>query len=290
MPPGSGPDARALALRLGRVLRDPDLTPRPWRPRRRFTFHPLLLLPLAPLVALAFLVPRVLDDPTLGQWLAVSHLVALTMVASVASPWHVPRRPLHDPVGRTITFRARATVGLLPLGLVLWGIVLLVHFELMRSDRVARDVVIGALEVPWGLTLPLGFLMVATGLYVSRPPRRHDLTVGVDGLHLQHGRRSFSAQWDQTLQLVPTLRDGVHRRIEVHGPGLVALDGHGHLVRPVIDADVLDSDAVRLWLTLEYYFRHPTHREELGTRAALWRRAEWRRFVPRAAPQPGTRR
>jgi hypothetical protein len=44
---------------------------------------------------------------------------------------------------------------------------------------------------------------------------------------------------------------------------------------------VLDSDAVRLWLTLDYYFRHPSDREELGTAACRQRRAQWRRVLPR---------
>ncbi|MDC5697264.1 hypothetical protein OO014_08340 [Intrasporangium calvum] len=272
------------------MLRDPDLTPRPWRARRRVRFHPLLLLPLAPLVGVGLVLGRALTQPSPEHWVTMAHLVALTMVASVASPWHLPRRPVDDPVGRTITFRARAGLGLMPLGLVLWGVVALVHFELMRSEVVDREVAVWEVELPWGFMLPLGFLLVALGLYVARPAQQHELVVGVDGLRLHHGRRGFSAQWDQTLQLVPTLVDGRHRRIEVHGPGLVAVNRRGHLVRPTIEADLLDSDAVRLWLTLEYYHRHPAHREELGTRASRWRRAEWRRLLPREAPQPGSRR
>lgn len=261
--------------------RDPDLTPEAWRARRRFTFHPLLPLPLVPLGGLVVMVGRVVDDPGVESWIGVAHLVALTMVASVASPWHLPRQPVHDPVGRTITFRARASLGLMPLGLALWGVVLLVHFELMRSLALDRELMIWGVDLPWWVPLPAGFVTVALGLYVARPTERHQLMVGVDGLHFEHGRQSFLAPWDQVIRLVPTLVGRVHRTIEVHGPGLVARDGHGHPARPAVDADLLDSDAVRLWLTLEYYFRHPADREELGTAASRQRRAEWRRVLPR---------
>ncbi|GAA6527271.1 hypothetical protein [Intrasporangium sp. DVR] len=264
------------------MLRDPDLTPGPWRARRAFTFHPLLLLPLAPVAVLVRFLGTTVREPGLQRWVGVAHLVALAMVASVASPWHVPRRPVADPVGRTITFRARATLGLMPLGLVVWGVVLLVHFELMRAGAIDREMRIWQVDLPWGLTLPLGFVMVALGLYVARPPARHELLVGVDGLHFRHGRQSFSAQWDEILRLEPTLVGGVHRRIEVHGPGLVARDHRGHRVRPTVDADVLDSDPVRLWLTLDHYLRHPSRRDELGTPAGRRRRAAWRRLMPRA--------
>ncbi|MDV3222279.1 hypothetical protein [Intrasporangium sp.] len=263
------------------MARDPDLTPEAWEARPRFVFHPLVLLPLLPLVGLVVMVGRVVADPGVESWVGVVHLVALTMVASVASPWHLPRRPIHDPVGRTITFRARASLGLMPLGLVLWGAVLVVHFELMRLRVIDRELRIWGVDLPWWVTLPAGFVMIGLGLYVARPTERHELMVGVDGLHFDHGRRSFLAPWDQVLRLVPTLRDRVHRTIEVHGPGLVAHDADGHRTRPTVDADLLDSDAVRLWLTLEYYLRHPTDREELGTAASRQRRAEWRRVLPR---------
>jgi hypothetical protein len=279
MPLGQVAAAPALPPRLGGVLRDPDLTPEAWRARRRFTFHPLLPLPLVPLVALVGTVGRAVAEPAVETWLGVAHLLSLTMVASVASPWHLPRRPVHDPVGRTVTFRGRASLGLMPLGLVLWGAVLLVHFELMRSLMADREVRIWEVEVPWWLTLPAGFLVVALGLHASRPPERHRLMVGVDGLHYEHGRQGFSAQWDQTLRLVPTLAGRTHRQVEVHGPGLVARDAHGHRGRPTVHADVLDSDPVRLWLTLEYYFRHPVERDELGTAAGRRRRAAWRRVL-----------
>ena len=83
------------------------------------------------------------------------------------------------------------------------------------------------------------------------------------------------------LRILPTLEHRVHRCVGVHGPGLAARDAHGHRTRPTFDADVLDSDAVRLWLTLDYYFRHPADREELGMAASRERRAQWRRVLPR---------
>lgn len=263
------------------MLRDPDLIPEPWRKRRKFRPHPLLALPLFPLVGLVVTLGNAIDDPSVGAWVWVAHLLALTLVASVASPWHVPRRPVHDPVGRTITFPARAMLGLMPLGLVIWGVVLLVHFELMRLLVLDRGVRFGDIEVPWWLFLPMGFLMIALGLSVARPPELHQLMVGVDGLHFVHGRQGFSAQWDHMLRIVPTLEHHLHRCVQVHGPGLVARDGHGHRTHPTFTADVLDSDAVRLWLTLDYYLRHPADREELGTAACRQRRAQWRRVLPR---------
>ena len=259
--------------RLGPVLRDPGLTPEAWR-GRRLALHPLLVLPLLPLGALPLAVGRLLAGPTVANVLVVAHLLCVAMVASFASPWHLPQPPRYDPIGRTITFRARYRLGLTPLGLALWGVLMLVHFELMRLLVVPR--------LPsWWLALPLGFALVAGGLHVARPKGEHRLMVGVDGLHLARGRGGFTAPWDQVRRLIATESPTGEHGIDVDGSGLLARDSHGHRVRPHIEAGVLDTDAVRLWLTLEHYRRHPGDREELGTTASRRRRARWRRVLPR---------
>ena len=67
------------------MLRDPDLIPEPWRWRQRFRPHPLLALPLFPLVGLLVMLASAIDEPSVQAWVWVAHLLALTLVASVAS-------------------------------------------------------------------------------------------------------------------------------------------------------------------------------------------------------------
>ena len=67
------------------MLRDPDLTPEPWRKRQKFRPHPLLALPLFPLVGFLVLLARAIHEPSVQAWVWAAHLLALTLVASVAS-------------------------------------------------------------------------------------------------------------------------------------------------------------------------------------------------------------
>ena len=79
------------------MLRDPDLTPEPWRKRQKFRPHPLLALPLFPLVGFLVLLARAIHEPSVQAWVWAAHLLALTLVASVATPSDGPSPSLPAP-------------------------------------------------------------------------------------------------------------------------------------------------------------------------------------------------
>lgn len=261
------------------MLRDPSLTPEPWRARRP-TVHPLLLVPIVALVGLVIVVDRALGGGGLGAWVTVGHLAAVTLIATAFVPWHVPRRPIHDPAGRAVSFAAPRPLGLLPVGLVLWGVILVVHFELMRDGRLEQVGPTVHVGLPWWTTLPIGVLLVGVGLYLARPMSVHRLTLSAAGIVVQDPAGHFAARWEQIRTLVPVLERGSQREIEVDAPDVIARDHRGRPTAPMIHPGLLDTDAVRLWLTLAHYHHHPHDRPEIGRAAGRRRRAQWRWILP----------
>ena len=220
------------AYRVG-MLRDPSLTPEPWRGRRRLRVHPLLVVPVAAAVALALTVTRVLAHHARADWVVLGYATAAALASTACLPWHLPQRPVNDPRNHTITFGSRRRLGALPLGLVLCGAVLVVHFELMRTAALPRSGESGApWSVPWWLTLPLGLVLLGVGLSVTRPAPTRLLTVSPTGLVLRDGRRGFTVRWEQLRRLVPVLERRGHRVIELDAPGIEVHDRHGRAAAP----------------------------------------------------------